>query len=191
MVMPKEGIVAVPRQLAARLPPSVLRTGAAVDAVDATGVTVEGTRHEHDKVVLAVPQHVAAELLNITTDPSERRTTTMVYATDAAPLQAARLLLNGEYDPATSPVLHVHVRPSCTHVRRPAPRGRHLARRGRPHGRGRSGTPVVVVPRVSPGAFRSDRGRPPPHDSPPPVGRDHLPVDVDGGPLGRSHHAPW
>ena len=78
MVMPKNGIVAVPLQLASRLPSDAIRLGVSVESVDANGVTVNGARHEHDKVVLAVPQHVAASLLDVTTSPDERRTTTMV-----------------------------------------------------------------------------------------------------------------
>ena len=42
MVMPKDGIVAVPRQLASRLPSDAVRLGVAVDAVDTDAVTVDG-----------------------------------------------------------------------------------------------------------------------------------------------------
>lgn len=190
MVMPKDGIVAVPRQLASHLPPASLRTGVAAEAVDATGVTVDGTRHEHDKVVLAVPQHVAAQLLDITIDPSERRTTTMVYATDAAPLRAARLLLNGEYDPTASPVLHVHV-PTLLH---PRADGQHLVvatllGEGDHMAEDVQERLLSWFPEASTWRFvgRTDVRHALPTIPTHHVGRDHMPVDVDGVLLAGDH----
>jgi len=190
MVMPKDGIVAVPRQLASRLPPNAVRTDVAVEGVDASGVTVDGVHHAHDKVVLAVPQHVAARLLDVTTSPDERRTTTMVYATSTPPMRAARLLLNGEYDPDHSPVLHVHV-PTLLH---PRADGQHLvvatllgAHEHTPEGvqeRLLSWFPEASTWRH---VGRTDVRHALPNIPTHHVGRDHLPVDVDGVLLAGDH----
>ena len=190
MVMPKDGIVAVPLQLASRLPSEVVRLGVTVEDVDATGVTVDGVRHDHDKVVLAVPQHVAAGLLNVTTSPDERRTTTMVYATEDPPLRAARLLLNGEYDPITSPVLHVHV-PTLLHPRED---GQHFVVAtllgDQDHAaedvqeRLMSWFPKAASWRI---VGRTDVRHALPNIPTHHVGRDHLPVDVDGVLLAGDH----
>jgi len=188
--MPKDGIVAVPLQLASRLPSEAVRLGVAVEDVDANGVTVDGVRHDHDKVVLAVPQHVAAGLLDVTTSPDERRTTTMVYATEAPPLRAARLLLNGEYDPTSSPVLHVHV-PTLLH---PRDDGQHFVVAtllgDQDHAaedvqeRLLSWFPEAASWRI---VGRTDVRHALPNIPTHHVGRDHLPVDVDGVLLAGDH----
>ncbi len=123
MTMPRAGISAVPAQLSNRLPKDALRLDRAVQAVEADGVTVDGVKHHHDRVVIATPQHVTAALLGQEAPALSRTTTTHVYFCDEAPFTAARLLLNGEYDPRTSPVLHLHV-PTQLH---PRSDGRHLA----------------------------------------------------------------
>ena len=124
MVMPREGIAAVPQQLAARLRTTEVRLNTAVEAVAKDSVMVEGQREAFDRVVLAVPQHVAGTMLPSSLgshQPVERLTTTVVFTAQTAPFTQARLLLNEEWGQNGQRVLHVHL-PTNLH---PHPEGHH------------------------------------------------------------------
>ena len=182
MTMPRDGIGAVPRQLASRLPEGALRTGATVTATTATTVEVDGEVVQHDRVVLATPQHVTAALLGHAPPARERTTTTHVFSCAAPPLSAARLLLNGEFDVDASPVLHVHV-PTLLH---PRADGQHFVVATLLDER----TDAAATLNLLSGWFGSTDGwthvasTHVPHALPiipvEHVGRDHLPVDIDG-----------
>ncbi|MBL6733912.1 MAG: FAD-dependent oxidoreductase [Candidatus Poseidonia sp.] len=112
MVVPKDGIVAVPRQLAARLTRADVRLNAPVSAVTSQTVTTETGSESFDRVVLAVPQHIASALLPSLKGqhtPVERLTSTVVFRAPRAPFKQARLLLNEEWGEPRRRVLHVHV----------------------------------------------------------------------------------
>lgn len=95
--LPADGIGAVPAQLAARLPPRVLRTTCPVTAVTPGGVTVAGGDTLRARaVVVATGQRVAARLLPGLLVPDGRTVTTLYHATVEPP--------------STEPVLHVDAR---------------------------------------------------------------------------------
>ena len=124
MVVPKNGIAAVPLQLASRLSDTTLKLNTTVDAVTASSVTVDGKSQAFDKVVLAVPQHVASTLLPsipLEHEPVERLTSTVVFKASRPPFKHARLLLNEAWGTPGNDVLHLHV-PTNLH---PHPAGEH------------------------------------------------------------------
>ena len=124
MVMPREGIAAVPNQLAARLRSTEVRLNTPVEGVTESSVVVNGHAETFDRVVLAVPQHVAGKMLPESLgehQPVERLTTTVVFVAPTAPFSQARLLLNEEWGEDSQHVLHVHL-PTNLH---PHPDGHH------------------------------------------------------------------
>ena len=124
MVMPREGIAAVPQQLADRLHSTEVRMNTTVESVSTTSVVVNGQHEMFDRVVLAVPQHVAGNMLPMTLEdhaPNERMTTTVVFEAPHAPFTQPRLLLNEEWGLEGQRILHVHL-PTNLH---PHPEGRH------------------------------------------------------------------
>ena len=124
MVMPREGIAAVPKQLAARLRSTDIRLNISVEGVTESSVVVNGHPETFDRVVLAVPQHVAGRMLPESLgehQPVERLTTTVVFVAPTAPFSQARLLLNEEWGEENQHVLHVHL-PTNLH---PHPEGHH------------------------------------------------------------------
>lgn len=124
MVMPREGIAAVPNQLAARLRSTDIRLNTTVESVTKSDVVVDGQTEAFDRVVLAVPQHVAGRMLPDSLgdhQPVERLTTTVVFVATTAPFSQARLLLNEEWGEEGQHVLHVHL-PTNLH---PRPDGDH------------------------------------------------------------------
>ena len=125
MVVPKKGIAAVPQQLAQRLKSATLHLNAKVDSVSQHTVEANGERLEFDRVILATPQHVAAELLpgySPKHQSVERLTSTLVFSAGAPPFRQARLLLNERWGEQHQKVLHVHV-PTNLH---PSPTGQHF-----------------------------------------------------------------
>jgi phytoene dehydrogenase-like protein len=125
MVVPKKGIAAVPQQLAQRLKAATLHLNVKVDSVSQHTVEANGERLEFDRVILATPQHVAAELLpsySLEHQPIERLTSTLVFSAGTSPFRQARLLLNERWGEQNQKILHVHV-PTNLH---PSPTGRHF-----------------------------------------------------------------
>ena len=111
MIVPSGGIAAVPQQLANRLSSTQVHLNTPVSAVSATSVEVNGEHRSYDRVVLAVPQHVAAALHPWLADehqPVERLTSTVAFAAPE-PLEEARLMVNETWDNDEHSVLHVHV----------------------------------------------------------------------------------
>ncbi|MGW0122290.1 NAD(P)/FAD-dependent oxidoreductase [Streptomyces sp. NPDC003327] len=102
LCLPAGGIGAVPAQLAARLPPGVLRTGTAVAALTAGGVALaDGSEVRSRAVVVATGQRAAARLLPGLRVPDGRTVTTLYHAVGRPPLDepvlvvdAARRFLN-------------------------------------------------------------------------------------------------
>ncbi len=124
MIVPQHGIAAVPKQLAQRLASTTVHLNAEVSAITSTSVEVNGDTHAFDRVVLAVPQHVATRLLpELSSDhsPVERLTSTVAFVAPQPPYKQARLLLNEEWGGEGNTVLHVHL-PTNVH---PHPEGEH------------------------------------------------------------------
>ena len=112
MVVPSGGIAAVPQQLASRLSTTQVHLSTAVSSVSATSVMVDGEERTYDRVVLAVPQHVALTLhpaLASGHQPVERLTSTVAFAAPEPPYSQARLMVNEAWDNDEHRVLHVHV----------------------------------------------------------------------------------
>tara|TARA_B110000444_G_scaffold129775_1_gene122106 strand:+ start:79885 stop:81126 length:1242 start_codon:yes stop_codon:yes gene_type:complete len=125
MVVPKKGIAAVPQQLAQRLKATTLHLNVKVDSVSQYTVEANGERLEFDRVILATPQHVAAELLpsySLEHQTIERLTSTLVFSAGTSPFRQARLLLNERWGEQNQKILHVHV-PTNLH---PSPTGQHF-----------------------------------------------------------------
>ena len=95
-----------------------------MENVSASSVVVNGHPETFDRVVLAVPQHVAGKMLPESLgehQPVERLTTTVVFVAPTAPFSQARLLLNEEWGEENQHVLHVHL-PTNLHAH---PEGHH------------------------------------------------------------------
>jgi len=106
--LPREGMRAIPRQLAAALPAGSVRTGARVRAV--TNGRVELTSGEElsaRAVVLATDAQQAASLVPGHRAPSWSGCATLYFAAAASPLESPLLMLNAER--GRGPVNHVCV----------------------------------------------------------------------------------
>jgi phytoene dehydrogenase-like protein len=121
MTMPKDGIQAVPEQLASQLKKDTIRYNTNVRSVSSSGVTLDnGETMEADLVVVAVPQHIANTWLENPQQILRKQTATFVFEAEQSPLDKPRLLLNREYAQEEQNILHVHV-PTLLH-----PSSKHL-----------------------------------------------------------------
>ena len=94
--VPAQGMEALPRQIAARLPAGAVRTGATVASVDEGGVTLaSGERLTAQAVVVATEGPAAADLLTLRPTGS-RGQTCLYFAADAPPLDEPVLVLDGD-----------------------------------------------------------------------------------------------
>lgn len=95
--LPAEGMEAIPRQLAAALPPDSIRLGARVVRVG-PGVVKLSTGEELSAraVVVAVEGRMAAELLGDTISPTGQGTTCLYFAAPRSPIAQPILVLNGD-----------------------------------------------------------------------------------------------
>ena len=121
MTMPKDGIQAVPEQLASQLKKDTIRYNTNVASVSSSGVTLDnGETMDADLVVVAVPQHIANTWLENPQQILRKQTATFVFEAEQSPLDKPRLLLNREYAQEEQNILHVHV-PTLLH-----PSSKHL-----------------------------------------------------------------
>ena len=113
-VLPAEGMGAIPKQLAARLPADAIRLNARVDGVDADGVTLAGgERIPARAVIVATDGTTAARLLGSVPAPGWRGSTTLYFAADRPPIDEPTLVLDGEgRGPANSVAVLSNVAPS-------------------------------------------------------------------------------
>jgi len=108
-VLPARGMRALPEQLAAGLPPGVLRLGARAQALTPRAVELaSGERIEAERVVVATDAASAARLLGREPSAGWSGTTTLYYAAERSPLGEPILALNGE-GPGSGPVNHLCV----------------------------------------------------------------------------------
>jgi phytoene dehydrogenase-like protein len=104
--VPAEGMAAIPRQLAAGLPPDRLHLDHRVAAVDPRGVTlIDGRRIDAPAVVVAVEGPAAAGLLDLPI-AGGRAASAVWFAADRAPVPDRLVLLDGA---ASGPALNVAV----------------------------------------------------------------------------------
>lgn len=95
--LPAEGMHAIPRQLAASLPPGVVRLSASVEAVEDGAVRVGGERIAAKQVVVATDGPATDRLLGHEAPEQPGRSVACVYfAADSPPLREPILVLNGE-----------------------------------------------------------------------------------------------
>jgi phytoene dehydrogenase-like protein len=95
--LPAEGMEAIPRQLAAALPPDSIRLGARVVRV-APGVVTLSTGEElcAKFVVVAIEGRMAAELLGDTISSAGQGTTCLYFTAPRPPIAQPLLVLNGD-----------------------------------------------------------------------------------------------
>ncbi len=121
MTMPRDGIQAVPKQLASHLKQNTIRYNTNVSSVSSSGVILDnGETMDADLVVVAVPQHIANTWLDNPQQIVRKQTATFVFEAEQSPLDKPRLLLNREYEQDGQNILHVHV-PTLLH-----PSSKHL-----------------------------------------------------------------
>jgi phytoene dehydrogenase-like protein len=113
--LPREGIGAIPRQLAAKLPKHTVRLGEKVSRAHATGVVTEaGEQLPARAVVVATDGPTAHRLLGErVVDPGSRPVACCWYAAPRAPVSGAYLILDGQASgPAKNIVVISEVQPS-------------------------------------------------------------------------------
>jgi phytoene dehydrogenase-like protein len=121
--LPREGLGAVPAQIAARIPPDSIRTHAEVTAVKPGRATLKSGEHLDARVVVVATEGPAAHRLlgRMVPDPGSRAAACCWFALTAPPLRQPFLILDGEGGgPALNVVVMSEVQPSY------APPGRAL-----------------------------------------------------------------
>ncbi len=94
VAVPREGMEAIPRQLASELPDGSVVTGTRVDRIaSGTVSTVDGVAHDSDAVVVATDGETASKLVAGVHAPRWRSTTCLYYGADAAPVNGPYLML--------------------------------------------------------------------------------------------------
>lgn len=96
--LPAQGMQAIPRQLASRLPAEAIRRGARVTEVQPGRIKLEsGEDLEGDVVVVAADATTAARLLPglVSKEPDWRAVTGLYFAAGQSPLREAIIALNG------------------------------------------------------------------------------------------------
>ncbi|MFF7587895.1 NAD(P)/FAD-dependent oxidoreductase [Kitasatospora purpeofusca] len=114
LCLPQQGIGAVPRQLAAGLPPGRLVCGAPVERLTAEGVVLaDGVRVRARTVVVATGSGAAARLLPGLEVPAARAVTTFYHAAPVRPLDGPVLVVDTE-GPVLNSVVLSEVVPGCS-----------------------------------------------------------------------------
>jgi len=104
--LPAEGMEAIPRQLAARLPDGAIRVNAPVESIESGGVRVAGERFETSAVVIATDGESARSFLPTLPALRHNATTCLSFAAERDPVGAPLLVLDAE---GSGPVNHVCV----------------------------------------------------------------------------------
>ncbi|MFJ3913627.1 FAD-dependent oxidoreductase [Streptomyces vinaceus] len=94
LCLPRDGIGAVPAQLAAGLPPEVLRTSSPVTELTPTGLLLAGEELRARAVVVATGAGAAARLLPGLAPSAGRTVTTLYHAVERSPLPEPTLLVD-------------------------------------------------------------------------------------------------
>lgn len=113
--LPREGMEAIPRQIASTLPDETVRVGVRVTRVQAGSVQTEGGEHVRARAVVVATDGPAAHRLlgDEVADPGSRGVACCWYATPNPPLRGSLLVLDGERSgPAANVVVMNEVAPS-------------------------------------------------------------------------------
>ncbi|KJY26602.1 NAD(P)/FAD-dependent oxidoreductase, partial [Streptomyces katrae] len=94
LCLPRDGIGAVPAQLAAGLRPGVLSTSSPVSGLTPEGIVLGGRELRARAVVVATGAGAAARLLPGLTPPAGRTVTTLYHAVERSPLPEPTLLVD-------------------------------------------------------------------------------------------------
>lgn len=95
--LPSEGMEAIPRQLAARMPAETIRPNSQVVQIDGTRASLSsGERLQARAVVLAVEGHAAGQLLDNLSPAGGRGATCVYFAAEKPPLQEPMLVLDAD-----------------------------------------------------------------------------------------------
>jgi len=121
--IPSGGMEAIPRQLASGLPSDSIRVNAEVKCVDPETNTIEmkdGEQITASRIVMACPERVASQLLDLESDPLEPHGVTCFYfGSEDSPVEEPMLILNGE---GTGPINNMCVPslvdPTCAPIGR-------------------------------------------------------------------------
>jgi len=104
--LPADGMAAIPRQLAARLPAGAVRTHARVEEIEAGALRVAGERIEAEAIVVATDGEAARRLVPALPALRHNATACLSFAAKADPVGEPVLVLDGE---ASGPVNHLCV----------------------------------------------------------------------------------
>jgi phytoene dehydrogenase-like protein len=104
--LPAEGMAAIPRQLAARLPAGALRTHAPVEEIEDGALHVGGERIEAEAIVVATDGESARRFVPALPVMRHRATACLSFAADADPVGEPVLVLDAE---PSGPVNHLCV----------------------------------------------------------------------------------
>lgn len=143
VVLPADGMGAIPRQIAAELPPASIRLHARVRTIREQTVVLEsGEKFEGETIVIAVDGNEAARLAGTPAPTGWQSTACFYYAMDEAPIQEPILVLNGDGE-AGGPINNLcfpsEVAPSYA-----------------PHGQGLCAASVIGLPERSDEALERD-----------------------------------
>ncbi len=119
--VPARGMRAIPEQLAAKLPPDILRLRTRVVALTRDRVTVEGGEEIHARAVVLATDPAATRKMWDEPSPPMCSTLCMYFSADESPVDAPVLMLNGE---GLGPVNHAVVMSDV--AREYAPEGKSL-----------------------------------------------------------------
>jgi protoporphyrinogen oxidase len=98
-VLPAAGMEAIPRQLAAPLPPQTIRLGCRAVGLARGQVTfADGSRLSAREIILATESTSAAALLGRNAPPAWKSATCLYFAAPVSPVRGPWLVLNGEPD---------------------------------------------------------------------------------------------
>jgi phytoene dehydrogenase-like protein len=96
-VLPSQGMGAIARQLAERLPPGVVCTSSVVERLEEHGIRLADGRQLGGKaIVVATESPAAARLLGEAQPPAARSVTCLYFAAERPPVDEPILVLNGE-----------------------------------------------------------------------------------------------
>lgn len=104
--LPADGMAAVPRQLASRLPPDTIRTRCPVEAIEAGSLLAGGARFDAAAVVVATDGETARRFVPELPEVRHNGTVCLSFAAERDPIGERLLVLDGE---GTGPVNHLCV----------------------------------------------------------------------------------
>ena len=108
IILPKNGMQSVIEQLEKRMENVAINLDCEIQNISATEITIHGEKQIFDKVVLATEQNTTSQILELELEGEERNTRTYIYKTKKNPIKKLQIMLNSEYDSATSPFVHIH-----------------------------------------------------------------------------------